>query len=1142
MNRVPWATGVDEQVLPLYTDTTLTGFAYTLTDSMLVCSSEGPCRDYYEGPRLCGKSQPVLPPYKEEFTACSDSTFFAISKGTELYKEYTDSLSGAFERNYIEKCLQAYRYESFTVTYTKKEYHYTLYYYDQAGNLIRTVSPAGVNPITDSLELVQVKAARAAGTEKVPVHTLHTDYRYNTLNQIVAQHSPDGGTSAFWYDRLGRLAVSQNAKQKDSTQYSYTRYDIIGRITEVGQLASSTAMADATSRDQGSLETWLTNAAATAEQITKTTYDVEYTPLQPVLKTRNLRNRVSWTALYNTATDLGNNEAATATYYTYDILGNVDTLVQDYRFGVMADNGNRFKKIAYDFDLVSGKVNQVSYQPGQPDAFYHRYVYDAENRITNVLTSADSINWDNDAFYQYYDHGPLARTIIGEQQVQGINHAYNLQGWLKTFNPDVQTGGGYTLKADGSTGSVVGKPAYQVMLNYFNGDYKAISGATPWNGSSALGSNYRQLYNGNISSMAVDIEKLGNPLLYNYQYDQLNRLVAMDAWQKGADWGSLTARSDFQERISYDANGNILGYKRNGNNTFAGKPLGMDSLNYSYVMGTNRLDHVSDNVPAGNYTEDIDNQTAGNYDYDAIGNLVKDSAEGITSISWTVYGKIRQIVKGDSVVIVYTYDPSGNRISKAIIKSGSTDTARTWYVRDAQGNVMSVYEAGKPSVNEGHLTQSELHLYGSSRIGLLRRSFDVAEEYNPADTTMPLLGIGLSNNFGRGNKLFELNNHLGNVLVTVNDKKLGVSSNNTTVDYFNPQVVSAQDYYPFGMLQEGRVFNTSGYRFGFNGKENDDEIKGVGNIIDYGARVYDPRVAKFLSVDPLQMQYPGLTPYQYAGGNPISGVDLDGCEFGWFVYEYLEKKIFGTSYVRDIKDGFVERGVNMVKDAAHVIKKNIKNPTKFPNYGEGVSNFTIVPIAGVPPQSYGELKKKIKSYVGLFKSVITEYGQLLKRASEGDGKAIGALAFETFMFVLPGGEEIDIAAAEARALKHATGSIEVYHAFVKNSGGEIVIRSFVKTEDDLLRIAEDFAGGSLDNFKEIKPNWWEGELNGKKMRIEWQPGGEPVMGEGPHVKIMEWDPAGGKKGKWKTVDKYFQLDYKSAQDIDKIKEKIKKSQ
>jgi hypothetical protein len=188
--------------------------------------------------------------------------------------------------------------------------------------------------------------------------------------------------------------------------------------------------------------------------------------------------------------------------------------LQDYQFGTMQANGNRFKKIVYDFDLVSGKVNQVSYQPGQPDAFYHRYVYDAENRITNVLTSADSINWDNDAFYQYYDHGPLARAILGEQQVQGINYAYNLQGWMKSINPDVYNGTGYTLKADGSTGSIVGKSAYNVMLNYFNGDYRAISGATPMDTlvNSTLGGDYRPLYNGNISSMAVNVAKLNNPL------------------------------------------------------------------------------------------------------------------------------------------------------------------------------------------------------------------------------------------------------------------------------------------------------------------------------------------------------------------------------------------------------------------------------------------------------------------------------------------------------------------------------------------------------------------------------------------------------------------------------------------------------
>ena len=79
--------------------------------------------------------------------------------------------------------------------------------------------------------------------------------------------------------------------------------------------------------------------------------------------------------------------------------------------------GNRYKLMAYDYDLISGKVNKVSYQPDKPDAFYHRYSYDAENRLTDVLTSSDGYIWQTDARYYYYLHGPLARTILGQNQV-----------------------------------------------------------------------------------------------------------------------------------------------------------------------------------------------------------------------------------------------------------------------------------------------------------------------------------------------------------------------------------------------------------------------------------------------------------------------------------------------------------------------------------------------------------------------------------------------------------------------------------------------------------------------------------------------------------------------------------------------------
>jgi RHS repeat-associated protein len=131
-----------------------------------------------------------------------------------------------------------------------------------------------------------------------------------------------------------------------------------------------------------------------------------------------------------------------------------------------------------------------------------------------------------------------------------------------------------------------------------------------------------------------------------------------------------------------------------------------------------------------------------------------------------------------------------------------------------------------------------------------------------------------------------LSNHLGNVLVTISDKKIGVNDGtydaggvklNSTpddkIDFYTADVVTANDYYPFGMAMPGRKFATTNqYRYGFNGKENDNEVKGDGNEQDYGMRIYDPRLGKFLSFDPLSWRYPMLTPYQFASNMPTKFV------------------------------------------------------------------------------------------------------------------------------------------------------------------------------------------------------------------------------------------------------------------------------
>jgi len=936
------------------------------------------------GPWLCGLNEPISQPLSATDATpsnplCQNIAEYAYTSAMEKWQLYQDSVRNVFDTAYTNKCMQAKNYESFTVNYKTNQYGYTLYYYDQAGNLTRTVPPVGVDvskfgwadSYRDSVELQKANN----GAPLVPAHYMATDYRYNTLNQVIAQQTPDAGESQFWYDALGRLVVSQNAKQADPTQvggprYSYTIYDGLGRIIEVGQKPSTTSMSQSISTNQTTLTNWLSTGSA-KEQITRTLYDIPYLAGNGApLYQSNLRNRVSTTTYYNLSTDI---HPASATYYSYDIEGNVDTLIQDNGSGgIMDQTNNRYKKIVYNYDLISGKVNQVSYQTGMADQFYHRYEYDAENRITCVYTSHDSLIWEKDARYAYYKHGPLARTIIGQQQVQGIDYAYTLQGWLKgvnsitgigsnpcpdnndnvqdlkvynrsdfgmptvykatteidfepdnTFTSNSPTDNFSTLidpnpvpctntglpsgspmpdmGGDGIAGSPnanIGQDAYSYNLNYFGGDYQPADVPHPNYYIQAaelpLSITGRDLYNGNISSMAVNIPKLGNPMLYGYRYDQLNRITEMDAFT-GLNtatnlWTPLSTQ-DYQERVGYDPNGNIISYKRNGAQAAGGLP--MDSLHYFYnyykadnvtigtyissdpiaagtTRRTNQLNYVRDAAADGNYTADIKNEPVNNYAYDAIGNLIKDCKAGIQSITWTVYGKIDSIneidSKGVTTRIKYKYNPEGDRISKTVYKGANI--VSTFYVDDARGNVISVYTIN-PSLNTGQITQVEADLYSTIRLGIfnLNRNVNNLQSANYLNTI---------NTFVRGEKNFQLTNHLGSVLLTISDKIIQHSADNTTVDYSIADVVTANDYYPYGMEMPGRKYEQLNglYRYGFNGQEKSTEINPNSNTAMFWE--YDTRIGRRWNIDPKQKIEESS--YLCFSGNPIMFSDLLGDE------------------------------------------------------------------------------------------------------------------------------------------------------------------------------------------------------------------------------------------------------------------------
>ncbi|MDI9312562.1 MAG: RHS repeat-associated core domain-containing protein [Limnohabitans sp.] len=68
------------------------------------------------------------------------------------------------------------------------------------------------------------------------------------------------------------------------------------------------------------------------------------------------------------------------------------------------------------------------------------------------------------------------------------------------------------------------------------------------------------------------------------------------------------------------------------------------------------------------------------------------------------------------------------------------------------------------------------------------------------------------------------------------------------------------------------------YRFGFNGQEKNNDIYGRGTHLDFKFRMYDSRIARFNSNDPLKAKYPWLTPYQFASNTPIQAEDIEGGE------------------------------------------------------------------------------------------------------------------------------------------------------------------------------------------------------------------------------------------------------------------------
>ena len=613
-------------------------------------------------------------------------------------------------------------------------YQFTLYYYDRMGNLSRTVPPEGVRTVSS----------------RVPTsHKYITGYSYNSIAQLIGQETPDGGKTAFIYDNIGRLWYSQNERQLAEQKFSYMIYDELGRVIEGGE-ANLSGKSFPTDFIANGDDADITVASAIAEvdktEFVKSVYNdkVDGITYQDESQ-RFLRNRISH--VYNK----DKNGTTINTYYSYDPHGNVAWCVQE-----LPDIGKT--TVAYDYDLVSGNVNEAIFNEGQIAEYHHKYTYDEDNRIVSVQTSKDGYYWDEDARYDYYLHGPLMRAELGEDKIQGCDYTYTIHGWLKGINTPDLTASAYNpdgnhTRADDATKHA--KDEFGMALGYYAGDFTRdgvfnsnLTAGNPFNVTS-------NLYNGNIGSWTSQIAeeaKTNNTDSYltasTYEYDELNRIKSSSVSLYNASsetYGNINgSTSAYSTNYSYDKNGNLLTLQR-----YKDDGALMDDLTYHYDLTaenySNKLTHVTDAVgQVSAEINDLPNQSANNYEYDATGRLIRDNSEGLTYI-WNSSNKISEIVPdntGDEdtqkVHMSFTYDANGMRVVKtvnrlpyniagegpAVHEPAAVET--TYYAYDPSGNTMGVYKRKDTKVNPDNANDnlytatfsiSERPIYGSDRLG-----------------------------------------------------------------------------------------------------------------------------------------------------------------------------------------------------------------------------------------------------------------------------------------------------------------------------------------------------------------------------------------------------------------------------------------
>jgi RHS repeat-associated protein len=578
----------------------------------------------------------------------------------------------------------------------------TAYGYDDFQRLRIVLQPEGIKRLL-------------AGKVQTSILPFTFSYRYDGRGRQIAKLVPgqDDETLVI-YDQLDRPVLSQDAQQRTRREWSWTKYDALGRIVLSGLVSradtmgqvrlqalatADTVMAHQYEKRTASISRYVhgfttdqsfpqlgQQGFGTGQVLTITYYD-DYdfdnngqadgaydpqsdgqfasgqAPLADALRTQGLTTRTKTRVL-----GVAENDAQQASWLT-------TTTFYDERARpvqvqtINARKGTDILTTQLDF---TGKVVQsvtVHQGPNHPPVQVAEFFgYDHTGRL---LTTRQQLPGEAQptllASVQYNEIGQATRKTLGTGRLkQEVDYAYNIRGWLTSLNDPYQP-----VKED----------LFNLSLHYEAGFTKG----------------YEQ-YNGNLTGQTWRGHD-GVQRAYGYVYDPLNRLLQGDfVARAGGGQGTLNSAMAWNQElddyrlnaVSYDDNGNINTLRRRGlwqnaTSKVAKQYGAVDDLSYTYVG--NRLQVVNDQVTGNQLAKPAtyhgaptslagDFQEAGvrlsqEYFYDAVGNLTQDKNKGITNIRYNHLNLPQQIRFGQGAdSVVFRYTASGQKVAKLVYQTG----------------------------------------------------------------------------------------------------------------------------------------------------------------------------------------------------------------------------------------------------------------------------------------------------------------------------------------------------------------------------------------------------------------------------------------------------------------------------------------